>query len=92
MNVNEKLRLEVGTKMANPTLFRSLVSGLIYLMHTQPDITYSVGVVLRFMHASTKHYFDVAKRILHHIARTLDYEICYSYMTNFKLFSLTDSD
>ena len=61
MNINEKLRLEDGTKMVNAKLFKSLVGGLIYLTHTRSDITFSIGVVTRFMHNPTKHHFGAAK-------------------------------
>ena len=47
MNVNEKLQLEDGTEIADARSFRSLVGGLIYLAHTRPNISFSVGVVSR---------------------------------------------
>lgn len=72
MNINEKMRLEDGTKMANAKLFRSLVGGLIYLTHTRSDIAFLVGVVSRFMHNPTKHHFGVAKRILCYISGTIN--------------------
>ena len=40
MNVNEKLRLEDGTRKADAKKFRSLVGGLVYLTRTQADIAY----------------------------------------------------
>ncbi|KAJ8899855.1 hypothetical protein K2173_019558 [Erythroxylum novogranatense] len=45
MNVNEILKLEDGTATADARAFRSLVGGLIYLTHTRPDISFSVGTV-----------------------------------------------
>lgn len=71
MNMNEKLQQKDGTGQANARSFRSLVGGLIYLSHTRPDISYSVGVVSRFMSNPSKHHFGAAKRILHYIVGTL---------------------
>lgn len=92
MNVNEKLQLEDGTERANATSFRSLVGGLIYLSHTRPDISFSVGMVSRFMNSPTKHHYGAAKRILRYVAGTLDYGIWYTQVSEFKLIGFTDSD
>ena len=64
MNLNEKLRVEDDTGMADAKVFRSLVGGLIYLTHTRPDIAFSVGIVSRFMHSPSKHHLRVARQIL----------------------------
>ena len=92
MNVNEKLRLEDGTRKADAKKFRSLVGGLIYLTHTRPDIAYSVSIVSRFMQSPTKQHFGAAKRILRYIVGTTGYGIWFSSVPNFKLIGYTDSD
>ena len=61
MNMNEKLQQKDGTRQAKARSFRSLVGGLIYLAHTRLDISYFVGVVLRFMSNPSKHHFGDAK-------------------------------
>ncbi|KAL5827279.1 hypothetical protein ACOSQ3_019113 [Xanthoceras sorbifolium] len=92
MNVNEKLKVEDDTRMADARSFRNLVGGLIYLTHTLPDIVFPVGVVSRFMQSPTKHHFGAAKRILRYVAGTINYGIWYTQVTDFKLFGFTDSD
>lgn len=59
MNFNEKLLANDDTGAADAKLYRSMVGCLIYLSHTKPDITYSVGLVSRFMHKPTKHHFGL---------------------------------
>lgn len=73
MNVNEKFQLNDGTEKADARIFRSLVGGLIYLAHTRLDISFSTGVVSRFMSDPSKHHFRATKWILRHVAGTLDY-------------------
>ena len=92
MNVNEKLKLEDGISLTNARYYKSLVGDLIYLTQTRPNITFSVGVVSRFMHSPSKHHLGAVKRILCYIARTINYGIWYSHNFKCKLFGFTDSD
>ncbi|KAL0551706.1 hypothetical protein IC582_010795 [Cucumis melo] len=92
MNVNEKLQQNDGAEMANAQRFRSLVGGLIYLTHTHPDISYSIGVISRFMRRPSRDHFGIAKRVMRYIAGTIEYGIWYSKVSDFKLCGFTDSD
>ncbi|XP_057990415.1 uncharacterized mitochondrial protein AtMg00810-like [Hevea brasiliensis] len=92
MNFNEKLQVNDGTEPADARSFRSLVGGLIYLINMQPDISFTVRVISRFMHCPSKHHFGAAKRVLRYIARTVDFGIWYGHVSEFKLFGYTDSD
>ena len=92
MNTNEKMQMDDGSGDANVKLYRSLIGWLNYLIHTRPDITFSVGMVLRYMSRPTQHHLGVAKRILRYVYGTLDYGLCYECVSNFKLFGYFDSD
>ncbi|XP_049381220.1 uncharacterized mitochondrial protein AtMg00810-like [Solanum stenotomum] len=92
MDINEKLQRADGTEKASPKLFRSLVSGLNYLMHTRSDIAFSVSVLSRFLQSPTKQYFGVVKQVLRYVAGTTDFGIWYSKAPNSRLVGFTDSD
>ncbi|TYK03583.1 putative mitochondrial protein [Cucumis melo var. makuwa] len=92
MNVNEKLQQNDGAEMADAQRFRSLVGGLIYLSHTRPNISYSIGVISRFMQCPSRDHFGAAKPIMRYIAGTIKYGIWYSKVSHFKLCRFTDSD
>lgn len=47
MDPKEQLTKDMGGKRVDVTQFKSLVGGLRYLVHTRPDIAYSVGIVCR---------------------------------------------
>ena len=68
------------------------MGGLIYLTHTRPDISHSVGVISRFIQNPSRHHFGAAKRILRYIAGTLDLGIWYEHGIRYKLIGYTDSD
>ena len=46
---NLKLDANSGTKECEPTHYRQLVGSLIYLIITQPDLCYSIGLLNQFM-------------------------------------------
>jgi hypothetical protein len=74
--------------VAPPTLameYRSLVGSLRYLVHTRPDIAFTVGYVSRFMEKPTTEHLAAVKRILRYIARTIDYGCHYKAGGGLKL-------
>ena len=44
-----KLTRAITVAKVDATLYRSIVGGLRYLVHTRPDIAFVVGYVSRFM-------------------------------------------
>ena len=49
--MEERLKLTKASTAAkvDATLYRSIIDGLCYLVHTRPDIAFVVGYVNRFM-------------------------------------------
>ena len=49
--MEERLKLTKASTTAkvDATLYRSIVGGLCYLVHTRPDITFAMGYVSRFI-------------------------------------------
>lgn len=75
-----RLHLSKASKLpaVDPTEFRSIVGSLRYLIHTRPDITYSVGIVSRYMASPTTEHMAAVKHILRYIQGTLNYGVHYS--------------
>ncbi|XP_074361963.1 uncharacterized protein LOC141702157 [Apium graveolens] len=55
-----------------------MVGGLRYLVHTRPDIAFSLGVVSCFMERPTILDLNAAKCILRYITGTLEYGLIYA--------------
>ncbi|XP_014660662.1 uncharacterized protein LOC106804323 [Setaria italica] len=90
-------RLKLSKKSSNPpvdpTLFRSIVGSLRYLVHTRPDISSAVGYVSRFMEKPTTKHFSAVKHLLRYIAGRLHYGIVYTRDDNdLKLQGFSDAD
>lgn len=77
MDPKEQLKKEEGGKEVDVTQFKSLVGGLRHLVHTRPDIAYSIGVVSRYMEQPTALHLNTAMKILCYIKGT-DYGLVYS--------------
>jgi hypothetical protein len=72
-----KLLKESTAPPVDATAYRSIVGGLRYLLHTRPDILFSVGYVSRFMEAPTEEHQAAVKRILRYVAGTASLGIHY---------------
>ena len=49
MNANAKYRPNIGEKIENVSMYRSIVGSLLYATITRLDILYTVGVLSQFM-------------------------------------------
>lgn len=77
MGPKVQISKDEGGKVVNVTEYKSLVGGLRYLVHTRPDIAYSVGIVSRYMEKPTTMHLNVVKRILRYIKGTLNFGLVY---------------
>ena len=64
MEVNKKFCMHEEKDLADPIMYHQLVSSLIYLTLTRPDISYSVGVVSSYMQKPKKPHLEVVRRVL----------------------------
>lgn len=93
MDPKERLTKDENGRTVDATHFKSVVGGLRYLVHTRPDIAFSVGIVSRFMERPTTIHLDAAKRILRYIKGTLEYGLVYTkYAGNNALTGYSDTD
>jgi len=71
MEPRPKLSRDSTAPKVDATEYRSLVGSLRYLVHTRPDLAFSVGYVSRFMEAPTEEHQAAVKRIIRYIAGSL---------------------
>lgn len=78
MDPKEVLHKDEGGIPVDATEFKSTIGGLRYLVHTRPDLAYSVGIVSRFMERPTLMHQNAAKRILRYVKGTTDFGLTYT--------------
>jgi hypothetical protein len=59
------------------TEYQSIVGSLQYLVHTRPDLTFTVGFLSRFTEAPTEEHLAIVNRILRYIAGSVRPECRY---------------
>ena len=78
-SMEERLKLTKANTMAkvDATLYRSIVGGLRYLVHTRPDIAFAMGYVNRFMEDPREDHWAAVKRLLRYVKGTVDHGIIF---------------
>lgn len=77
----------------NSMEYKSLVGDLRYLVHTRPDIAFSVGVGSRYMEGPTVLHLNVVKRVMRYIKGAINYGLIYNKDSgNKELIGYSESD
>ena len=91
MEQNIKL-LDSGELLKDPSQYRQLVGHLLYLTITRPNITYSIHMLSRFMHAPCKPHMEVALRVLRYLKSSPGQGLFFPSHNDLSLKVFSDSD
>ncbi|GJY84693.1 ribonuclease H-like domain, reverse transcriptase, RNA-dependent DNA polymerase [Tanacetum coccineum] len=83
-------KITEGT-MVNSTEYRSLIGCLRYLLHTRPDLSYSVGLLSRFMQEPKEQHMKAIRQVLRYVKGTKDYGITYKHNEGNKIHGFSNS-
>ena len=89
---NVKLTVDLLGKSVDSSLYRSMISSLLYLTANRPDISYSVGVCARYQANSKESHMTALKRIIKYVKTTAEFGVWYSKDTNDVLVGYSDAD
>ena len=67
MEPNKKFSRNKGIAAVDKGVYQRLVGKLIYLAHTRPDISYSVGIASQHMHNPNEEHLEMVYRILKYL-------------------------
>ena len=71
IDFNHKTGMSTKGKKVNKKRYQKLVGKLIYLSHTRPNISFSVGVVSQFMHDPMEEHLEAIYQILRYLKKNL---------------------
>jgi len=80
-----KLSKDENGVAVDQSMYRSMIESLLYLTASRPDITFVVGVCVRYQAEPKMSHLTQVKRILKYFNGTSDYGILYSHNANSKL-------
>jgi hypothetical protein len=74
------VKLEDGgdTPLVDNILYKQVVGILLYLTHSRPNLSYTVGEVSRFMQESHELHLKAVKHILRYVQGTITFWIHYA--------------
>ncbi|KAL6560845.1 hypothetical protein OROHE_006022 [Orobanche hederae] len=92
MSTSMQISADEAGKPVDQSLYRKLISSLLYLTASRPDIQFSVGVCARYQVTPKESHFTTAKRILKYIKGTVDAGLWYPKEGGFDLVGYSDLD
>jgi hypothetical protein len=92
IELNAHLTPSSGELLPDPTLYQQLVSSLVYLIVTQPDISYAIHQVSHFMFAPRSTHYAAVLHILRYLKGTLFHGLHFSAQSPLILRAYSDAD
>ena len=92
MDPNVKLTVDLLGKSVDPFLYRSMIGSLLYLTASRPDISYSVGVCVRYQANPKESYMIILKRIIKYVKTIAEFGVWYNKDTSDVLAGYSDAD
>lgn len=87
-----KLSKDDESPKLNPSRYKSMIAGLLYLAQTRPYIMNVVCIASRFQSGPRGTHDIVVKRIFRYLAGTKNFGLWYPKNDDFRLCAYTDSD
>lgn len=91
MDPGTRLTKNTEGTMVNSTEYRSLIGCLRYLLHTRPDLSYSIGLLSRFMQEPKEQHMKAIRQVLRYVKGTINYGITYRHNGGNKIQGFSDS-
>jgi hypothetical protein len=92
MCTNGHLDLDMGGKLVDQKVYRSIIDLLIYLCASRLDTMLSVCICARFQSAPKECYMMAVKRIMRYLVLTPNLGLWYPKGSHFDLISYSDVD
>jgi hypothetical protein len=92
MDTNEHLDIDLGGKLVDQKVYRSIIGSLLYLCAFRPDIMLSVCMCVRFQAAPKECHLRAIKIIMRYLVLTTNLGLWYPKSAHFHLIGYYDAD
>nr|GEZ79214.1 ribonuclease H-like domain, reverse transcriptase, RNA-dependent DNA polymerase [Tanacetum cinerariifolium] len=90
MDPRTRLTKVTERTMVNSTEYRSIIRCLRYLLHTRPDLSYSVRLLSCFMQEPREQHMKAIRQVLRYVKGTKDHGITYKHNGGNKIHGYSD--
>eukprot|EP00253_Pinus_taeda_P009078 PITA_09078 len=80
------------SELGNPTLYRQLISSLMYLVNTRSDIYFADNTLSQFMMEPRRGHWVATKHVLRYLEGNVDYGLYYVKCDGVRLIGCTNSN
>lgn len=91
-STTEKLKKSEGTRLDNPSFYRSFVGNLQYIVVTRPELAYSVNKLSQYMSHPRQSHWIICKKVLRYLKNTIDIHLKFRIIEDHDLVAYTDAD
>lgn len=92
MSPSSKLSSFNSTSIEDPTLYRSVVGSLQYLLATSLDLAFFINQVCQFMHAPCVTHWQAVKHILRYLKHTIEHGLTITSSPSYAFVAFSDVD
>lgn len=85
-------KIEDDEEYGEPTKFRSIIGGLLYLCASRPDLMFASSYLSRYMNTPLMKHYQEAKRVLRYVKGTSHFGVQFTSVENPELYGYSDSD
>ena len=90
--VTSSLQQDSSEPFQDPSMYRSVVGALQYILITRPELSYSINRVCHFMHDPKLHHWQAVKRILRYLAGTSNFGLLLKRQSLSSIIGFSDAD
>ena len=91
MDMNTKISKAVEERGVDEKKYRRAIGCLRYLIHTRPELSYSIGVLSRYMLEPKESHDAALKQVLRYLRGTLSFGLTYKRANQVRLLGYSDS-
>ncbi|GJR29569.1 retrovirus-related pol polyprotein from transposon TNT 1-94 [Tanacetum coccineum] len=92
MEIKDKLDLDNNGTLVDATKYHSMISTLMYLTSSKPDIIHATCLCARYQAKPTEKHLKEVKRIFRYLRGTINMGLWYTKDSSFELTGISDAD
>ncbi|XP_023736704.1 uncharacterized mitochondrial protein AtMg00810-like [Lactuca sativa] len=90
--LNLKLLPIMNDPLPDATVYRQLVGKLNFLLHTRPDLAFTIQYLIQFNKSPCQEHYQVALHVLQYLKGTVNQALHFNNIPSYQIEAYCDSD